>query len=112
MNTIRAIDASDILGAAEGTSATARKIKDARDVKEAAKGFESVLLNKLLDEMGKTIPESGLLEDGTHDQVQGIFWYYLAQDVADKGGLGLSKMLTRQIKEAAADLAPEPEIPE
>ena len=62
-----------------------------------AKDFESVLLNKLMEAMQATVPESGLLEDGTSKQVQAIFWNYLSRDVADKGGMGLWKDIYRQL---------------
>ena len=59
--------------------------------KQIAKDFESVLLGKLLDEMKDTIGDWGFEEDGASKQVQGIFWLYLARDLADKGGVGLWK---------------------
>ncbi|HUW17768.1 MAG TPA: hypothetical protein VMW16_00530 [Sedimentisphaerales bacterium] len=59
--------------------------------KQAAKDFESVLLNKLVDEMKNTIGEWGFDKDGTCEQVQGIFWLYLARHISDNGGLGLWK---------------------
>ena len=59
--------------------------------KQIAKDFESVLLGKLLDEMKATIGNWGFEEDGASEQVQGIFWLYLARDIADKGGVGLWK---------------------
>jgi hypothetical protein len=31
----------------------------------------------------------GFEEDGASEQTQGLFWFYLAQDVADKGGFGM-----------------------
>ncbi|MFQ6034911.1 MAG: hypothetical protein ACE5NM_03560 [Sedimentisphaerales bacterium] len=58
---------------------------------QVAKDFESVLLNKLLDEMKNTIGDWGFEKDGVSKQVQGIFWLYLAQDIANKGGFGLWK---------------------
>ena len=64
---------------------------------KAAKDFEAVLLNQLMEAMQATIPESGLLEDGTSKQVQSIFWSFLSQDAADKGGMGLWKDLYRQL---------------
>ena len=64
---------------------------------KTARDFESVFLYKVLEEMRRTIPESGLLETGISKQVQGIFWYYLAQDLAEKGGIGLGKELYRQM---------------
>jgi Rod binding domain-containing protein len=74
------------------------KITDGPSLEKAAKGFESILLHRIMEEMRKTVPDSGLLESGVSDQVQGLFWFYLAQDVADKGGLGLAKELARQLK--------------
>jgi Rod binding domain-containing protein len=68
-----------------------------RQAVQAAKDFESVLLHRVLEEMRRTVPESGLLETGTSDQVQGLFYFYLAQEVAQKGGMGLWKELYRQI---------------
>ena len=62
----------------------------------AAKDFEAIFLHKLLKEMKDTIPDGGLLGDGISDQVKDIFWYYLAEDLADKGGLGLWKEIYRQ----------------
>jgi Rod binding domain-containing protein len=68
-----------------------------RAAERAAKDFESVLLHRLLEEMRRTIPESGLLESGISDQVQGLFYFYLSQEVANQGGLGVWKELYRQM---------------
>ncbi len=59
--------------------------------KQIAKDFESVLLNKLMDEMKNTIGSWGFDKDGASSQVQGIFWLYLARDIANNGGIGLWK---------------------
>lgn len=59
--------------------------------KQVAKDFESLLINKLLDEMKNTIGDWGFEKDGVSMQVQGIFWLYLARDIANNGGLGLWK---------------------
>ena len=59
--------------------------------KQIAKDFESVLLNKLLGEMQKTIGDWGFEKDGPFKQVQGIFYLFLARDVANNGGIGLWK---------------------
>jgi len=75
----------------------------------AAKDFESVLLYRLLEEMKRTIPSSGLLENGISEQVRDLFWYYLAQDLADKGGLGMWKELYRQMNPASGPGGAGPE---
>jgi len=59
--------------------------------KQIAKDFESVLLNKLLDAMKNTIGDWGFEKDGASGQVQGLFWLYLARDIANNGGIGLWK---------------------
>ena len=61
------------------------------DKKQVAKDFESVLLNKLLDDMQQTIGDWGFEKDGPFKQVQGIFFLYLARDLANHGGIGLWK---------------------
>jgi Rod binding domain-containing protein len=59
--------------------------------KQSAKDFESVLLNKLMEQMKNTIGDWGFERDGASEQVQGLFWLYLSQDVANNGGIGLWK---------------------
>ncbi len=64
---------------------------------EAAKNFESILLTQIVQEMGNTVEDSGLLEDTGGKQVMDMFYYHLAQDISSKGGLGLWKSIARQI---------------
>ncbi len=59
--------------------------------KQVAKDFESVFINKLLDEMENTIGEWGFEKDGASKQIQGIFSLYLSQHIANNNGLGLWK---------------------
>jgi Rod binding domain-containing protein len=58
---------------------------------QAAKDFESVLLNQLLEKMADTIGDWGFEKDGASKQVHGMFWLYLSQHIADNGGFGLWK---------------------
>ena len=69
------------------------KLDNASEAKkiQVAKDFESLLLNSLLSQMKDTIGNWGFEKDGASEQVNGIFWLYLARDIADKGGLGLWK---------------------
>ena len=69
--------------------------------KQIAKDFESVLLNQLLDEMKNTIGDWGFDKDGASEQVQGIFWLYLARDIANKGGFGLWKDIYQFLTDSA-----------
>ena len=72
---------------------------------KAARDFESVLLHKMMEQMQRTIPDSGLLSSGITRQVQGIFWFYLAQDIADNGGMGLWRDIYRDVSGASAAAA-------
>ena len=61
-----------------------------------AKDFESLFLHKLMEQMDKTVSKSGLLGDGISEQVRDIFWFYLAQEMADNGGVGLWRDIQKQ----------------
>lgn len=71
--------------------------------KQIAKDFESLLLSKLLDAMKNTVGDWGFDKDGSSTQVQGIFWLYLARDMANNGGMGLWKDIYESL--ASADRA-------
>ena len=68
--------------------------------KQVAKDFESVLLDKLLDEMKNSITDWGLEKDAASKQTQGIFWLYLGRDIANNGGLGLWKDIYQYLSNA------------
>ena len=76
-----------------------KKIDDTGETekKQFAKDFESVFISKLLDEMKNTIGDWSDEKDGTSEQVEGIFWLYLARDIADKGGFGMWKDIYRSL---------------
>jgi Rod binding domain-containing protein len=71
-----------------------------RQEQQIAKDFESVLLTKVFEQVQASIQDGGFdEEDGGGQQVRGLFWFYLAQDVGDKGGFGLWKDIYQQIKQ-------------
>ena len=65
-----------------------------------AKDFESVFIAKLLDAMKGTIGDWGFEKDGTSEQVQGIFWTYLSQDLANSGGFGMWKNIYQSLADS------------
>ncbi|OHB56503.1 MAG: hypothetical protein A2Y07_09275 [Planctomycetes bacterium GWF2_50_10] len=79
-------------------------MQDSHKVK-VAKDFESVLLNKVFEEMQNTIPESELVEDDTSKQMQGIFWMYMADDMGSRGGFGLWKEIYNQMNKEQSPAA-------
>jgi len=68
--------------------------------RQIAKDFESVLLNKMLDEMKNSIGNWGFEKDGPSNQIQGIFWMYLARDISNNGGIGLWKDIHQYLTNA------------
>ncbi len=66
---------------------------DVKKTEKIARDFESVLLTKILDEMKNTIGNGLGDEEAGSEQIKGLFWLYLAGDMAQKGGLGLWKDL-------------------
>ena len=68
--------------------------------KQVAKDFESVLLDKLLNEMKNSITDWGLEKDAAAKQTEGIFWLYLGRDIANNGGLGLWKDIYKYLSNA------------
>ena len=82
-------------------SATPEAVADMSDLKkkELAKDFESLLLTRLFSEVKASISASSFDEDSGSDQIHGMFWSFLAEDVADKGGFGLWQDLYQHFKE-------------
>ncbi len=64
---------------------------------EAAKGFESLLIGKLVESMKETVDESGLLEDEGSEQVQSMFWMHLSTVLSEQGGTGLWKDIYKSL---------------
>ena len=112
------LDISAAAAGADGGAQALRKIaagatgqRSPAELEKVAKDFESVFLQKLTDEMRRTVPQSGLLESGAMDQTQGLFWMQLSQELGKQGGLGLWKQLVKQMQatagQASTSAAPE-----
>ena len=66
--------------------------------KEVARNFEGILIHQLLDQMKDTIPESDL-EDSSSKQVKSMYWSFLSDAVADRGGFGLWEKIYEQMRQ-------------
>jgi Rod binding domain-containing protein len=88
------------------------KSADAKKTEQLAKDFESVLLTQLVDKMKDTVGQWGFEEEAAAGQVKGLFWLFLARDVADKGGLGLWKDLSRFFTDLQNKSAPAQSLDE
>ena len=83
-----------------GSPENIRKPDDAVDAQKIkfAKDFESIFIGKLLDEMKKTVVNWDDEKDGVSEQMDGIFWMHLADELGGKGGLGLWKDIYESLK--------------
>jgi Rod binding domain-containing protein len=97
LNEAQAIDSRDTLQATVDAAAQASDEKK----KDIAKQFESVFISKLFDQIKESIGSMSLdeEEEGISEQVDGLFWMYLAQDVGEKGGFGMWKDIYKQLQQ-------------
>jgi flagellar protein FlgJ len=66
-------------------------------IKEAAKQFEAVFLQKMLKQMRDAIPQSGLLNSQRSEMYQSLMDQQWAQTLSQRG-IGLADMLTEQLQ--------------
>ena len=75
-------------------------------IKEAAKQFEAVFLQKMLKQMRDAIPQSGLLNSQRSEMYQSLMDQQWAQTLSQRG-IGLADMLTQQLQgKGSASAAP------
>ena len=97
---------------AENLSADAIRTADGKvDIEDmrrrkVARDFESIFIRQIIDKMKETIPESDLA-DSSSEQIQSMYWSFLGDAIAEKGGFGLWKQIYEQMpksSQAAAEL--------
>ncbi len=59
-------------------------------LQKAARDFEAVFLHQVLNVMKDSVPDEES-DDSTGEQIQGMYWSFMAQAIGDEGGLGLWK---------------------
>jgi Rod binding domain-containing protein len=95
------MEPSGPLKAADGTVQQEKLKKVARD-------FESVFVHQVMSVMKDTVPDDDQ-EDSSSEQIQGMYWSFMAQAVGEEGGIGMWKdlysMMSRQQK--AGSIEPE-----
>ncbi len=76
-------------------------------LKRACQLFESMFLNELFKEMRKTIPKGGLIKEENSERIyKSMLDQQYATEMAQAGGIGLGKMLYRQL---SVNLTDKPE---
>lgn len=74
-----------------------RKIKDQKELKSVCQEFEAVFLEKLWQEMKKTVPKSGLWDNRIEEHYLSLFDQEFARKMAQGGGIGLADQLYQQL---------------
>ena len=64
--------------------------------KKVARDFESIFIHQIMKEMKNTIPESDL-EDSSSKEIKSMYWSFMAQAVAERGGFGLWEHIYEQM---------------
>ncbi len=72
-------------------------------LREAAKGFESIFITKLWQQMRATVPKDGYLHSKEEDMYLSMFDQEMANKLADAGGIGLGQMLYEQLSQSMND---------
>ena len=75
--------------------------------RKVARDFESIFIRQIINKMKETIPKSDLA-DSSSEQIQSMYWSFLGDAIAEKGGFGLWKQIYEQMpksSQAAAELA-------
>ncbi len=69
-----------------------------KELQKATEDFEAVLLNMVLKSMWKTIQKSDLFEKNNSTQIyEGLMLSSLSEEMARNGGMGISKVLYKQL---------------
>ncbi|MDR2124502.1 MAG: peptidoglycan DD-metalloendopeptidase family protein [Desulfovibrio sp.] len=75
----------------------------ATELRGACEGFEAVFLQKMWEQMRKTVPKEGFLHSKDEETYQSLFDVELCKKMASAGGIGLADMLYAQLSQQLAD---------
>ena len=68
-------------------------------LREACEGFEAIFLQKMWEQMRKTVPKEGFLHSKDEETYQSLFDIELCKKMASAGGIGLGDMLYQQLSQ-------------
>ena len=76
---------------------------EAEELRETCEGFESIFLQKMWEQMRKTVPKEGYLHSKDEEMYQSMFDVELCKKMTSSGGIGLADMLYEQLSQKLAD---------
>ena len=65
----------------------------AKKLREACEGFESIFIQKMWQEMRKTVPQNGMMHGKEEHYWQDMYDQELAKKMTSAGGIGLADMM-------------------
>ena len=68
-------------------------------VVKVARQFEGVMLQQMLKSMRDSVEEGGLFSDESTKTYMGMLDNQLANQIAERGGIGLAKVIERQLSQ-------------
>ncbi|MDL2316007.1 peptidoglycan DD-metalloendopeptidase family protein [Desulfovibrio sp. OttesenSCG-928-A18] len=72
-------------------------------LREACEGFEAIFLQRMWEQMRKTVPKEGYLHSKDEEMYQSLFDVELCKKMAGAGGIGLADMLYEQLAQQLED---------
>lgn len=77
---------------------------DEKRLEKACQEFESILIHQMMKTMRQTIPRTGFMAEGKERNIfQALFDEEISKNISKRGGLGLGKMLLRQMEKKAGE---------
>ena len=74
-------------------------------LRESCEGFESLFIQKMWEQMRKTLPKEGYLHSKDEETYQSMFDVELSKKMASSGGIGLADMLYEQLSQKLTSAA-------
>ena len=102
----KAVKAVNLSGLMESPTQGRKTPKlDEEKLKKTCRDFEAIFIHKLLKDMRATVPQSGLLDGGSQQELyRSMFDEEFSKNLAAKGGVGLGKILYRNLSRPKPDL--------
>ncbi|MCG8530166.1 MAG: peptidoglycan DD-metalloendopeptidase family protein [Desulfovibrionales bacterium] len=76
---------------------------DSAKLREAVEGFEAIFIQKMWQQMRKSVPKSGMFKSRDEKMWQSMYDQELSIKMSRSGGVGLSDMLYRQLSETLGE---------
>ncbi len=77
---------------------------DEKRLEKACQEFESIFIHQMMKTMRQTIPRTGFMTEGKERNIfQALFDEEISKNISKSGGLGLGKMLHRQMEKKAGE---------